>query len=42
MRLIRTGHAVPDALVAYADAVWRRPSLREYVEHARPPHAPGI
>lgn len=42
MRLIRTGHAVPEALAAYAGAVWQRPSLREYVEHARPPHAPGF
>lgn len=40
MRLVRTGHEVPAAVRAYAEAVWRRPSVREYVDHARPPHAP--
>jgi glutathione S-transferase len=41
MRLIKTGHEVAPAIRAYAEAVWRRPSVREYVEHARPPHDPG-
>ena len=41
MRLIVTGHEVPAELRAYAEAVWRRPSVREYVEHARPPNPPG-
>jgi len=41
MRLIRTGYDVAPALRAYAEAVWRRPSVREYVEHRRPPHDPG-
>jgi glutathione S-transferase len=41
MRLIRTGHDVPAAVTAYAEAVWRRPSVREYVEHSRPPNDPG-
>ncbi|HUQ05408.1 MAG TPA: glutathione transferase [Kofleriaceae bacterium] len=40
MRLIRGGYAVPPSVAAYAEAVWRRPSVREYVEHARPPHPP--
>jgi glutathione S-transferase len=40
MRLVRTGYAVPAAVAAYAEAVWRRPSVREYIEHSRPPHAP--
>jgi glutathione S-transferase len=40
MRLIRSGHPVPPAVVAYAEAVWRRPSVREYIEHSRPPHPP--
>jgi glutathione S-transferase len=40
MRLIRTGHQVPAAVAAYAEAVWQRPSVRSYVEHSRPPHAP--
>jgi glutathione S-transferase len=39
-RLINTGYDVPPAVRAYAEAVWRRPSVREYVEHPRPPHAP--
>jgi glutathione S-transferase len=41
MRLIRTGFDLPDAHRAYAEAVWRRPSVRGYVEHPRPPHDPG-
>jgi glutathione S-transferase len=41
MRLIKTGHEVSPAVRAYAEAVWRRPSVREYAEHPRPPHDPG-
>jgi glutathione S-transferase len=41
MRLVKTGHEVPGELRAYAEAVWRRPSVREYVEHARPPNPPS-
>ncbi len=41
MRLIRTSHDVPAAVRAYAEAVWLRPSVRDYVEHPRPPHAPA-
>ena len=40
MRLVKTGHDVPAAVRAYAEAVWLRPSVREYVDHSRPPHAP--
>lgn len=40
MRLVRAGDAVPAAVRAYAEAVWSRPSVREYVEHPRPPHPP--
>ena len=40
MRLVRTGHDVPAAVRAYAEAVWARPSVRDYVDHPRPPHAP--
>ncbi len=40
MRLVRSGYEVPAAVRAYAEAVWRRPAVREYVDHARPPHPP--
>jgi glutathione S-transferase len=40
MRLVHGGDPVPDRVRAYAEAVWRRPSVREYVQHTRPPHAP--
>ena len=40
MRLLRSGYAMPPAVAAYAEAVWRRPSVREYIEHSRPPHPP--
>jgi len=41
MRLIRTGYEVPPAARTYAEAVWHRPSVREYVDHPRPPHPPS-
>jgi glutathione S-transferase len=41
MRLIRSDYDVPPSVRAYAEAVWRRPSVHEYVEHPRPPHDPG-
>ena len=41
MRLLRSGYEMSPAIAAYAEAVWRRPSVREYIEHARPPHAPS-
>lgn len=34
------GTDVPAAIAAYADAVWTRPSVHEYVAHARPPDPP--
>jgi glutathione S-transferase len=37
-RLIANGDPVPGKLSNYAAAQWRRPSVREFVEHARPPH----
>jgi hypothetical protein len=40
MRLITGDVAVPSPLEAYASAVWARPSVREFVEHQRPPHRP--
>jgi glutathione S-transferase len=41
MRLIGTDTPVPDPLSAYAAAVWAAPSVREFVEHRRPPNPPG-
>src|SRR5262249_59023875 len=40
MRLVRTGHPVPDAARAYAEAVCARPSVRAFVDHPRPPNPP--
>lgn len=42
MRLVRAGDPVPPAVRAYAEATWARPSVREYVEHTRPPHPPKV
>ena len=39
-RLILNGHEVPAKLRAFAEAVWKRPSVREFVEHARPAFVP--
>lgn len=39
-RAITGGSDVPPALVAYAGAVWSRPSVHEYVAHPRPPNPP--
>src|SRR5262245_14186261 len=41
MRLVATGTPMPEPTRAYADAVWHRPSVREYVEHSRPRPQPG-
>ncbi len=35
MRLVGNGDPVPERLRAYADLVWRRPSVRAFVEHPR-------
>lgn len=40
MRLVTTGFDVPEPLRAYARTIWARPSVREFVEHERPPNAP--
>ncbi len=40
-RLIKTGHAVPEAVRTYAERVWTRPSVREFVGHTRPPNPPN-
>lgn len=40
MRLVATGFTVPDELAAYVATVWARPSMREFVEHPRPPNPP--
>jgi glutathione S-transferase len=39
-RLIVNRDPVPDKLRAYFDAQWARPSVRAFVEHARPPFEP--
>jgi glutathione S-transferase len=41
MRLISSQVPVPERVAAYAAAVWARPSVREFVEHPRPPHQPA-
>jgi glutathione S-transferase len=40
MRLVATGQAVPAQVAAYAASVWARPSVREFIEHPRPPNSP--
>lgn len=40
MRLVSSGIAVPTRVREYVDAVWARPSVREFVEHWRPPNPP--
>ena len=35
MRLVRNHDAVPDHLVAYAEAIWARPSVQQFVSHRR-------
>lgn len=40
MRLVSSGIDIPTRLRAYVDAVWARPSVREFVEHWRPPNPP--
>jgi glutathione S-transferase len=39
-RLVATSFELPAAIVEYAAAVWSRPSVREFVEHVRPPNPP--
>lgn len=40
MRLVATGHPIPERIAAYVKSVWSRPSVREFVEHPRPPNPP--
>jgi len=42
MRLVASGLAVPPAVAAYVAAVWARPSVRGFVERARPPNPPRL
>jgi glutathione S-transferase len=39
-RLLLAGEEVPARIRSYADAQWRRPSVRAFVEHARPKTLP--
>jgi len=39
MRLVATGVEIPERLRAYIATVWARPSVREFIEHRRPPNA---
>lgn len=41
MRLVGAGAQVPATVAAYAESVWNRPSVREFVEHQRPPNLPN-
>jgi glutathione S-transferase len=40
MRLVATGFSMPPAVAAYAQSVWARPSMREFIDHPRPPNPP--
>jgi glutathione S-transferase len=40
LRLVRTGEHVPDDVARFVDAVCERPSVREFLEHPRPPNPP--
>jgi len=35
-RLLRSGDALPERPRAYAEEIWRRPAIREWVDHPRP------
>ncbi len=39
-RLVANEDPVPPKIRGYAAAVWQRPSVREFVEHPRPPREP--
>lgn len=39
-RLILCGNPLPERLASYARTQWERPSVREFVDHARPPAVP--
>jgi glutathione S-transferase len=40
MRLVGTGTSAPPQVAAYVASIWARPSVREFIEHPRPPNAP--
>ena len=40
LRLARTGYALPDRTQTFLDSALARPSMRAYIEHARPPFRP--
>ena len=40
-RLISNGHPVPAKVRAFAESAWQRPSVQEFVRHARPSSLPG-
>lgn len=35
-RLLKNGHPVPDKVRSFAEAMWKRPSVAEFVSHPRP------
>jgi glutathione S-transferase len=39
-RLILNGHELPSRVLRWAQTEWRRPSVRAFVEHARPAEVP--
>ena len=39
-RLSKNDYPVPDKLASYAEAQWQRPSLRAFIDVARPPFVP--
>jgi glutathione S-transferase len=39
-RLVANGHTVPATVRAFAETQWSRPSVREFVDHARPATLP--
>jgi glutathione S-transferase len=39
-RLVSSGIPVPDKVRAYVEAIWDRPSVREFLDHRRPPNPP--
>ena len=41
-RLRKTGTVLPPEVTAYVDRVWTRPSVKEFVDHPRPPHPPVL
>jgi glutathione S-transferase len=40
LRLSRNGFPMPDPLLAFIEATCARPSVRAYIDHARPPNPP--